>query len=76
MREKPFVLTRFWDWDSEADTWKEAEIARGKTLKGLKAFCRLNKIPTGTGEYRIERETVELVEGWYPTYDTEIIEEL
>ena len=76
VQAKPFVLSRIWDWDSEKDTWKEEVIARSKTLNGIKAFCRLNKIPTRTGEYRIEKETVEFIDGWYPTYDTEFIEEL
>ncbi len=73
---KPYILTRVWDWDSENDTWKEAELARSKTLAGIRAYCRLHKVPKRTGEYRIEKETVELIDGWYPTYDSELIEEL
>jgi hypothetical protein len=74
---KPFVLKRIWDWDSEKETWKEDEIARSKSLNGIKAFCRLNKIPNGTGEYRIEKEWIEeFIEGWYPSFDEELVEEL
>lgn len=76
VQARPFVLRRVWNWDSEKDTWDEAEIARSKTKAGIKAYVRLHKIPSRTGEYRIEQDSVEFTDGWFPHFDSELIEEL
>lgn len=72
---KPYKLERVWDWDSEKDTWKEDTICRSSSINGIKSFARLNNIPKGTGEYRIIHETIEFFDGFYPSYEEELIEE-
>jgi protease II len=76
VNEKPYYLHR---WSMGEDGEYETEIiARSKTVAGIKSFFRLHKLNQDKEHnYAIYREFIEeFIEGWYPSYNEEFIEEL
>lgn len=81
VQAKPYKLVK-WNFkerenlDDELEFDVEEDVARSATLRGIKAYVRLHKLDPAFN-YVIKREFIEeFIEGWYPSYDEETIEEI